>query len=283
MIYAGAMTLSHRNLCFKTGIAGCALSMILVIVSAFHLLPAFSAVLEESAVRSPGIFQSLAGNLLEPSPYVPLAAIFGSAIYALAGIIMIYIFFEKTQSPEILFVSFFIISLAFESVRLMLPFMKQMYLSNSYLITSYRILIFGRYFGLFSLLTSSICTSGYKIQKEQSAVFIIAMASLIIAMGVPVDALDWDSAMNLLSGHGAVMLMIEWSVLGITIASFFISAYTRGSKSYFYIGLGALLIYLGRNLLLNSDTWITPVPALVMLSLGTWFICSKFHSIYLWL
>jgi ABC-type nickel/cobalt efflux system permease component RcnA len=76
--------------------------------------------------------------------------------------------------------------------------------------------------------------------------------------------------------------LIQWGILGITATSFFISAYTRGSKDYVFIGLGVLITYLGRNIFLNSDTWISPAPGLIILSLGTWFICTKLHKIYLW-
>ena len=283
MIYAGIMTLSQRNIYFRTGIITCGLSLLLIIAAAYIVSPAYPQVLAQSAIRSSGIFPSIIKNILTPSPNVPFAAILAAAVYALAGIILIYFYFEKTHSPEILFISLFIVSMALESARITLPLRKILDISNSYVIYSYRILIFGRFFGLFSLFVASICTAGLKIQKEHNIVIVTAMAALIIAMGIPVDGLAWDSTMSMLSGYSSTLVMIELSILGITIASFLISAYTRGSKNYLYIGLGALLTYLGRGILLNSDTWITPAPGLIILTWGTWIICTKFHSIYLWL
>jgi hypothetical protein len=47
--------------------------------------------------------------------------------------------------------------------------------------------------------------------------------------------------------------------------------------------MGSFLVLLGRNLLLNADTWIGPAAGLILLSAGAWFICSWLHKAYLWL
>jgi hypothetical protein len=77
--------------------------------------------------------------------------------------------------------------------------------------------------------------------------------------------------------------LVEIGIILITMVSFFISAYTRGAREYLYIGLGAVLVFIGRNLLLAADTWVTPFPGLAALAAGTWFICRQLHRVYLWL
>jgi len=100
---------------------------------------------------------------------------------------------------------------------------------------------------------------------------------------VPVDGLSWDSTLVLLNDFDSTFYMIQVGIYTITIASFMISAYTRGSKEYISIGIGALLILLGRNMLFCSDTWVSPFPGLFILSFGTWLVCIRFHRLYLWL
>jgi hypothetical protein len=73
------------------------------------------------------------------------------------------------------------------------------------------------------------------------------------------------------------------TIVLITMISFFVSAYSRGTREYVFIGIGSLLVFLGRNILLNADTWVTPLPGLVSLGAGTWFICTQLHRVYLWL
>jgi hypothetical protein len=36
-------------------------------------------------------------------------------------------------------------------------------------------------------------------------------------------------------------------------------------------------------MLLASDTWVTPLPALLLLAGGTWIICVQLHHVYLWI
>jgi hypothetical protein len=282
MVYAQVMTLSARNACFKAGIAVASLSSLVIIAAAFTILPAYPEAVAGSARRASGIFQSFAGNLQEPVPYASFLTMAVAVLYSLIGIILIHYFFEKTQCPEILFIGFFVVSFAFECFRIMIPLKITLDFPALYLANGGRILIFGRYFGLFSLFAASLYSTGLQVQKQQYIVFISAVGALIIAAGIPVDALSWDTTLNMLSDYSMAFVMIQWGILGITAASFFISAYTRGSKEYIFIGLGILLTYLGRSMLLNSDTWISPAPGLIILSLGTWFVCTKLHMIYLW-
>ncbi|MDR0313487.1 MAG: hypothetical protein LBI14_07805 [Treponema sp.] len=276
------MTLSARNTCFKIGISVSGLSLAIIIAAAFVILPAYPKALEESVSRAAGIFQFFVTNRLEASPYVPFATVAGAVLFSLIGIILISYFFEKTQCQEILFVGLFVLSFAFESLRIMIPLKEVLEFPILYAANGTRVLIFGRYFGLFSLFAASLYSAGLQVQKQQNIIFFCVIGSMVIALGIPVDGLSWDTTLSMLSDYSEAFAMIQWGILGITATSFFISAYTRGSKEYVYIGLGVLITYLGRDILLNSDTWISPVPGLIFLSLGTWFLCIKLHKIYLW-
>jgi hypothetical protein len=203
--------------------------------------------------------------------------------YALITLILIYYFFEKTQAPEILFVAFFTLSFVFETARIIVPLQVAYALPGMYLIIAYRVLLFGRYFGLFSLFVASVCASGLEIRKPGNIILIILATTLIVALRMPIDGSSWDSSLSLISGYPSMFTLVEIGIILITMVSFFISAYTRGAREYLYIGLGAVLVFIGRNLLLAADTWVTPLPGLVTLAAGTWFICRQLHRVYLWL
>ena len=102
----------------------------------------------------------------------------------------------------------------------------------------------------------------------------MTMAALIIAMNIPFEGLTWDSSL---------FFMLEIGIIIITLLTFFISAHTRGSRSYIIIGIGALLAFAGRNILLISDTWVTLVPGFLVLSAGTWLICARLRHEHLWI
>ena len=277
------MTLSARNNFYKGGIIFAALSLGLVAVGGYFAFPVFPDVTAQAALRSGGLIQKLIESLAEPSSYVPLLTMLGAAAYSLISIILIYYFFEKTNSPEILFIGFFAISLAFEFTRMILPVKEVFPLHPVFTVTSFRVLLFGRYFGLFSLFAASVYAAGLDAQKQQTFLFFLILAALVIAINVPIDSLVWDSTFMMWSSYRSMFSVVEIAILAVTMVSFLISAYTRSSRSYVLIGLGIFLVFAGRNILINSDTWITPFLGLMLLVGGTWFACSRLHTEYLWL
>jgi hypothetical protein len=277
------MTLSERNVYFKTGIFLASAALLAMIIAAFIIAPVIPGVIDEAARRSPGIFQSLIGHFFEPALYASFISIIGAVLYSLIGIVLIYYFFEKTPSPEILFFGFFVISLAVEALRIIVPINEINNFPSVYLRMAFRVLLFGRYFGLFSLFAGSVYAAGLEEQKQRNIIGIIAVAALVIALGVPIDTLSWDTGFSLINGYISMFRMVEAGVFVTTIASFFISALSRGTKEYTAVGIGAFLVLAGRNILLTGDTWISPLPGIILLGIGTWLICTQLHKVYLWL
>jgi len=277
------MTLSVRNNFFRGGIIIAILSLALIAAGGSSAFPAFHEVTALAAQRSGGLIQKLIENISGPMPNVPFWAMLFAAAYSLISITLIYYFFEKTQSPEILFIGLFVISLTFESARIIIPLKTVFPLPMMLIVSAARILLFGRYFGLFSLFAAGVYAAGLDAQKQEPFLLLLILAAMIIAMNVPIDSLSWDSTFVLLSAYRPMFNVIETGIVIITILSFFVSAYTRGSRSYMQIGIGIFLAFAGRSLLLDSDTWITPVPGLMILTMGTWFACSRLHLEYLWL
>jgi hypothetical protein len=277
------MPLSVRNNFFKAGIFFAILSLCFVAVSGYLSFSAFPVAIATSAMRPQGTIQTLIEGFTEPIGYIPFWSMLGAAAYSLIGITLIYYFFEKTQSPEIFFIGFFVISLAFEFSRITIPLKEVFLFPAMYLVAALRVLLFGRYFGLFSLFTASICAAGLDPQRQQNISVLIVIASLVIALNVPVDSLVWDSAFLLRNSYRSMFFMVEIGILFVTVLTFFVSALTRGFRNYTFIGIGSFLAFAGRNILINSDNLITPIPGFVILAAGTWLICSQLRKVYLWL
>lgn len=277
------MTLSGRNGLFKAEIVLAALSTLIVIAASFVVLPAYPSLAAEITRHSEGLFHVLTSRFQQINLYAVHASIAGSVLYALLVLVLIYHSFETTQSPEILFVSFFAGSFSLEAARLILPLREFYEIPSLYLLIASRTLLFGRYFGIFSLFAASVYAAGLEVRKQRNVILVITVATLIIALGVPIDTQTWDSSLNMINGYTSLFRLLETGVVLITVISFFIAAYSRRSEEYIRIGAGAFLAFLGRNLFLNADTWISPVPGILLLSVGIWFICTQLHKIYLWL
>jgi hypothetical protein len=276
------MTLSVRNNYFRIGIALSFLSQAITLVLSFVTFSAYPQV-GAAAVRTTGIFQSLVSRFFQSHAYVSLATMGSALLYSFVAMILIYYFFEKTQSPEILFFALFVSSFAFEGLRTLAPLREIHTFPAFYLILGSRTLLFARFFGIYSLFAASVYAAGLGEQKHGNIVVIIAVAALVTALGVPIDGLVWDSSFMMIRGYPSMLRLVETGIMLITMISFLISAYSRGSREYIFIGIGSFLVFWGRAMLLASDTWITPLPALLLLVGGTWLVCVQLHHVYLWI
>jgi hypothetical protein len=276
------MTLSERNVFFRAGIVFCAVSALLILSASFLVIP-FYSIMEESSRRPADFFQVFLSNFMNVNYIAVHASVTLVVLFSIAGIILIFKFFEQTAVTEILFIAFFTISFSFETIRLILP-LKLMYdFPSFYLLAATRILHFSRFFGIFSLFAASLYASGLDIQKMGYIIITIFIASLLITFGVPIDTEIWDTSLNLISGFPAKFRLIETIVFLSTVIGFFVAVNVRGSKEYIYIGFGIMLAMIGRHLLLRADNWACPVPGILLLSFGVWYACSKLHKIHLWL
>ena len=276
------MTLSERNIFFKAGIAFSALCIIICIVSSIRVIPVYGFMEDDIARRSEGILQAFAGLYTNVKLMAVHCCILALVLFSFLSVIFIHYFFEKTHSPEILFIVFFAASFATEAFRLVIPLGYVYEIPSLYLILSSRMVLAGRFFGLFSIFTASVFAVGFEAQ-QRNVILIITVVTLVMALGVPIDTQDWDSSLNMVNSYNSMFRLIEIGIFLITTISFFIAAWRRGSREFAFIGAGSALVFTGRNILLNADAWAGLPVGLLLLAAGTWLICTKLHKVYLWL
>ena len=276
------MTLSERNTFFKAGIFFCGVIILLILAASFLVVP-FYPEIGENTLRPGNIFQAVTGRISGNNYYAVHTALALAVIFSFIGMILIHSFFERTPTPEILYIAFFTLSLSFEALRLILPLQMIQNFPSFYVRIAARVMLFARFFGIFSLFTAGLCAAGMDVQKTRNAVFIIIVAVMTIILGVPIDVYTWDTGLNLISGYTSMFRMVDILVFVTTITSFFIAAKVRDSKEYVYAAVGVMFALIGRNILLGTDNWTGIIQGILMLSFGTWFLCQKVHKIYLWL
>jgi hypothetical protein len=276
------MTFSERNIVFKAGITFCAVITLLILATSVFIIPLYST-MEESFRRPAYIFQVISSWFLGSNYYAVHISLILAVIFSLVGTIWIYLYFERTSAPEILYISFFTISFSFEAIRLIHPLHFVYHFPLFYLLIASRVLLFARYFSLFSLFMASVFAAGLEVQRTRYIIIFLIIAVLLIVLGAPIDTQSWDTSFSMISGYSSMFKMIEIVVFFTTSITFFVAAKVRDSNDYIYIGIGVMLALIGRNILLGTDNWAGPVPGIFLLSFGTWFICSKLHKIHLWL
>ena len=281
------MTLSIRNLFFKIGIFFCALVLLLTLVASFLTISNSTEIQEllfgDNCRRPSFIFNVLTGSFLGNSYLAVHVVLILTSLFSFVAMLLIHSFFERTITSELLFITFFTVSISFEVFRLFLPLQLLLNFPFYYLRYSARVLLFARFFGIFSLFTAGLYAAGLDGQKNRYAVFILVVTALIIPIGVPIDAHLSHTNFNLIHGNVLMFRMIEIIVFIITIISFFIAAKIRSSKEYVSTAVGVMLALIGRYILLSTDNWIGAVQGILLLSFGTHYLCSKVHKIHLWL
>jgi len=275
------MTLSERNAFFKAGITICFIITLLLLAASYIIIPFYSAM--EGNIRSVSLFQSISGWFLKSNNYAVHVSIIMAVLFSFIGIILIYFFFERTSAPEILYISFFTVTFSFEILRLVFPLHLIYTFPFFYLLGAARALIFARYFNVFSLFAASLCAAGLEIQKTRNIIIAIFIAVIALTFGIPIDTESWDTSFNIVNGYANIFRTIDIVIFFTTVLTFFVAVKVQGSREYVYIGIGVALALIGRNILIGTDNWAGPIIGILLLSFGTWFICSKLHKIHLWL
>jgi hypothetical protein len=276
------MTLSERNTFFKAGIAFCAVSSLLLLAASFLVVPVYQT-MEENTRRPSDLVHVLFSRFLGVNYTAVHSSVAMAVLFSIIGVILIYSFFEQTSAPEILYIVIFTMSFSFETIRVLFPLHLIFDIPSFYLLMASRVLLFVRHFGIFSLFAASVCAAGLEVQRTSTIIMVIFIAALVITFSVPIDTQNWDTSLNMVRGNTYMFRLIEAAVFLTTVISFFVAANVRGSKDYANIGIGIMLALIGRGLLLNADNWAAPVPGILLLSAGIWFVCSKLHKIHLWL
>lgn len=277
------MTISTRNRILGAGILFSAIPIVAVVLFIKDIYALYPSLTALAFRRSQGLIQYLLVPFFPPAAHASLAAVLTALAYAFISTGLIYYFFEKTQSPEILFFALFTASFSAEGARIVLPLVQGRELPQAYAVMAARILFFARQMGMFSIFMAGVYAAGLEFQKHGSLVLILAAVSLTMATGIPMDGLSWDSAMTIIPGYGTMFSNVDKGIYIITFLSFAIAAYTKGSREYMETTIGSVLVFIGRDGLLHADTWIAVPAAITALIAGTWLISTRLHRYYLWL
>jgi len=277
------MTVDQRNLYFKAGIILSLLCLAMIIVMAGKLLPFYPELCSQALHRPEGFLQNTMDRIFSTAPPSVFASLLASAFYTLCVSVLLFIFFEKTQSPEILFIGLFALSFVFETLKIMVPLYKIYVFPSALLTAGTRLLFSGRFSGILALFVSSLYAAGISIQKQGGIILTMLIAIFLVTLRIPVNGQSWDTSLAMLTGYSTMFRRTETILIIITIVSFLTASYTKDTREYRFVALGIFLAFLGRGLLTGADTWLALILGLLLLGGGTWLIMLWLHRVYLWL
>lgn len=172
--------------------------------------------------------------------------------------------------------------MSFEVVRLCSPLILQLNLPWLFYSIISRVILFGQIFGVLSLFTSSLYASGLHYEKLGRILFIIILLSLTASTSIPINSGNLLSNFTFKLGYYQLILVVFFSIQIISIINFLISTKIKGSKDYFYMGLAAILVFLGKNCLFFAEDLIIMSLGFLFFMYGSYLFIKTNHSYYLW-
>ncbi len=216
------------------------------------------------------------------SPASSAAAVLVLCLFSALCLGYILLSFRKTVSPEIFFFSFWVLSLACESGRLLVFRFASGAYPEPWIILAARVVYGARILGLLCFFAAGLHAASFRNEKLGSALGVIFVAGFSLAQAIPFDTGSYEASLMLRSGYASLSLgLAVLAGLGV-VANLFYASFSSGEKSYRIVSLGACSALVGQLLLLAS--WYPPTLALgtLLLVLGSWLFISRLHAYYLW-
>jgi len=277
------MTLSTRNRLLFSGFLASMVALLMAIFASYQTFGSLSTIVTKASGRASSMFSLTLPNWIPASPYAAIGAVLLGVIFSLATVVILYYSFENTHAPEILFFAFFALSFLVESFRTLVPLSILNDWPPAVIVGTARAISFSRFFGLLSFFAASVYATGVDFQKHSRVLVIIFVTSLTIASGIPVDGLAWDTSFTPISGYKTMFDLVEFGIAVLSILGFLVAGRTRGTDQFPVAAIGGALVFIGRDILLHTDSWIGFPIGASLLAGGSWLITAKIHRYYLWL
>ncbi|TVR58578.1 MAG: hypothetical protein EA426_09660 [Spirochaetaceae bacterium] len=274
------MTIAARNAALRIGSFICFLVVIgsAVVMSRIVTIP-LDRVYEAVGPLEARVFPSgdVAGSILWTAWFLGFIPVFSFA----AGLLFVR-YFRKTTAPEIFFFIVFLMSLVFDSMKLLnvLLIAENLPIELQNLVT--RVVTFGYVFGVACLFLSSLYSAGIDYQKTEAIVGITALISFAFAYTIPVNTLVFYPNLIHRVGDGSMIPIVVTFMYTVTFLNLVQSAIRSTSWSDVQLACAVLLTAAGRELIFRGAGPVgLSLGAILLIAGAVWFGVKK-YSAYLW-
>lgn len=190
-------------------------------------------------------------------------------------------FFKKTISIEIFFFTLFIISLAFESLKVIHIFLQMYDMPLFYGILVTRIVFSIRFFGIFCLLSSGLFSTGIQSQKFEFILGISFILAISLASSIPIND-NFLPTLNYEPGNEKIFVASFVLIKIFSVLNFCWAAFKKHSGNYLAIAISIILIIIGRDMIFFLHNPIHSAIGTLIIIPGSIIFANRMHSIYLW-
>jgi len=251
--------------------------------AAVHTLPfllgrADASHLEDS--ESILAFELLGWKLLSPG-FVAVGSLL-AGLYAVLCLGFILYSFRKTVSSEMFFFSFWVLSLGFETGRLVVFRLAEAGMTAEATLTATRVVLAARFTGILAIFASSLYAAGFRNEKLGTVLILILAVGAGLAWAMPLNTGVYDPTFLVRPGYVRITGLLGAIAAIATTIDFLYAARSTGERSYRVIALGAAAALLGQGILVSQWHPLALLLGFALLLAGSWLFVSRLHAYYLW-
>ncbi len=211
-----------------------------------------------------------------------LGALAALGILSFCGQIVVLRLFRRSSSSTMLFLAFFLVALILDLGKVGYLYTLPQGMTPMRLVILSRTIRFGHFFGLFTLLASSLYHSGVDYPKTGSVALVMGVATASLVYMLPVDSLAIEP--NLVHSAGSQSsLQLVGTIIGlIVVANGVLGALQRPESRLWLLSVAYLFLVVGRELV-----FLLPTPGLTylgvgLLAVGTALAVYRTRKLVLW-
>ena len=274
------MTLNNRN---KTLLSITIISAVFLVA---FLIGSIIFLVKGNASSIPEFTRVISFNsdnfLLKNNPIASICSILVILLFISISTHFLYISFEKTKSPELIYLIGFFIACLLQTVKILAVFFKLWELSSNFLILIGRIELIGRIFAPISLLFTAMFSDLEKLQESDKNIGMAFLISLFCAGFLPINYTKIFSNFTLACGFISYINFYTFLCAIITVIAFAISSKQRGMTFLQSPTLYFILMFLGYMLISITDNFLELILGTIFLAFGFFELILKIHKFYLW-
>lgn len=220
--------------------------------------------------------------LTKNSPRATILSIFILLLYVPISILFIYLTFEKTKSPETIYLSGFLLGCLLQCSRIFIILFDLWSSTSSILLFLGKVDLVGRIFSILCLFLTAVFSDQELVQDADRNISVTLGISLLCGIMIPVNTLDITSCFTIATGFDKLIRFFITLVSVITIAAFFINSYKRNLKLNQQSAPYFVLLLLGYFTVTFCDNYLFAIIGSILLIIGTRGIILSLHNYYIW-
>ncbi len=218
--------------------------------------------------------------LTKYNPDVVVISLYIQILYVTVTAYLIFRSFEKTQAPELIFISLFLASVLLESIRLWITLFHLAGTFSAFLIFCANINLFARIMTPLSLFMLAVMGTESQRQNAEQNIIITIIIVLMLCIAVPMNTVGITPNLSVKYGFGNVISASTVIMLLLAAATFSVTNRKKGFADS--ITAGFWLMSYGSVEIFDCTDILKAAVTFSALFIGTYIYIRGLHNQYMW-